>query len=577
MSEKTKVSGGGLLAQALVDAGVDTVFALHGGHLNPFLLAGSRLGVRFVDGRHEGAVGNSADGYARATGGLGVAAVTAGAGFANVLPALVSAHSDRVPLLVITSSPPLREAELNELQGGIDQAGIVRPVTRWAHRVTSTERIPDLVALAVRKALASPQGPVLLDIPVDVMFQEVSTESLPSAGAARHAAGSAPAPSAVEETLRLLAQAQRPVIVAGNGVRFASAGRELAAFADATGIPVFNQMGTSALPPAHPLNALGAWNLAGLEERTGARPDLVLLLGARMGRFLGGRSGSMLPPDAAVVQADVDAAEIGRVRPVDVALIGDVGETLRALSAAAPTSRPDRTRWAAQVTAASRTRSSFADDPVEVDGRMHPYHAVRAVMESLDADTTVIVDGGEAAGWVFEGLPTCPASDVMGFGGYLGILGLTTGLGVGAQVARPDQRVVVFCGDGAAGFHVQEYDTMVRHGLPVLTVVLNNALWAQSARGQGREYGPEGEVISHLADTDYDRVAEAFGAYGERVLTVAEVGPAVRRALDSGRPACLNLSIAYGPEPRTAASMGKAPAKDEIAVPYYESIPKGPY
>jgi acetolactate synthase-1/2/3 large subunit len=296
-----------------------------------------------------------------------------------------------------------------------------------------------------------------------------------------------------------------------------------------------------------------------------------------MGRFLGGRSGSMIPPEATVIQVDVDASEIGRVRPVERPVVADVKQTLLALTEAAPTSWPDWSGWSAQVVAAGRRESSFAAEPEEVDQRMHPYHAVRAVMRELDPGATIITDGGEAAGWVWENLKETQPRDIMGFGGYLGILGLSTGLGVGAQVARPGERVVVFCGDGAAGFHIQEFDTMVRHGLPVIMVVVNNALWAQSARGQGRDYGAEGEIISHLTDTAYERVAEGFGAYGERVEKVSEVGPAIRRALESGLPALINLSVAYGPEPRTAATMGKQPATDQIVVPYYESIPKGPY
>jgi acetolactate synthase-1/2/3 large subunit len=570
------VSGGELAARALAEHGVDVVFAIHGGHLNPFLLACADLGVRLVDGRHEGASGHSADGYARATGGLGVVAVTAGAGYANCLPAIVSAHLDRVPLLVVTSSPPLRESELNELQGGIDQVGIVRPVTRWAHRVTSTDRIPDLVGLAVRKALAGPPGPVLLDIPVDVMFSEVEESRIATAGAP---AAAPPAPSAevVAAIVERLEASRRPVVIAGNGIRYSHGLDALVAFADRSGVPVFGQMGTAGLPADHVSNAGGAWNLGMLETELGERPDLVLLVGARLGRFLGGRTGSMVPDDATLVQIDIDPSEIGRVRAVDLPVVADARETLLAVTAGLRDGGAERAGWAKGVVAVNHRRSSFADEPSEVDGRIHPYHGVRAALRALDPSTTVVVDGGEAAGWVWESLAEARPFDVMGFGGYLGILGLSTGLGIGAQVARPGGRVVVFCGDGAAGFHIQELDTMVRHGLPVVTVVVNNALWAQSVRSQNRDYGPRGEVISHLTDTDYDQVATGFGVYGERVTTLSEVAGAMRRALDCGRPALINLSVAYGPEPRTAAGMGRKPSTDEIAVPYYEAIPKGPY
>ena len=570
------ISGGDLLAGALAEHGVDVVFAIHGGHLNPFLLAASRRGIRFIDGRHEGASGHSADGYARATGSLGVVAVTAGAGFANCLAAIVSAHLDRVPLLVITSSPPLRESELNELQGGVDQVAVVRPITRWAHRVTSTERIPDLTRLAIRKALAGPPGPVLLDIPVDLMFAEVDDSRVPVSGAPE-AKLPMPLAEVIAELVSRLEAAERPVIVAGNGIRYSHAARALLEFAERSGVPVFGQMGAWALPADHPLHAGGAWNLASLGTQIGSRPDLVLLVGARMGRFLGGRTGSMIPHDAAVVQVDIDSSEIGRVRNVDLAVVGDAGATLAAATSAIPTDWPDRSDWAKRVVAANHRGSSFADEDSEIDGRLHPYHAVRAVVRAIDPGATVVVDGGEAAGWVWESLHESHCADVMGFGGYLGILGLSTGLAIGAQVARPNNRVVVFCGDGAAGFHIQEFDTMVRHGLPIVMVVINNAVWAQSVRGQHRDYGAGGEVISHLADTNYDEVAVGFGAYGERVSRLADVEGAVRRAFQSGLPALINLAVAYGPEPKTAAGMGRKPADNEMAIPYYEAVPKGPY
>ncbi len=566
----TRLDGGQLLVRGLRQAGVDTVFALHGAHLDPFFVACVQNGVRLVDGRHEGAVGHSADGFARSTGRLGVAAVTAGAGFSNCVPSLASAYLDRVPLLLITSSPPLLETELNELQGGIDQVAMARPITKWAHRVLTTERIPDLLALAVRKALSGPPGPVLLDVPIDVMFREVEIESLPLPGIPRLGSRPAPSPAAVSETLEQLKAAERPVIIVGNGMRWVEAQDLLREFAERSGIPVFTQVTTcTGLPADHRLNGLTAWNLAALQEVPDGAPDLVMLLGARPGRYLGGRTGSMIPDSATVIQVEIDDAEIGRVRPADVAVAADVRETLAALLDADSHAWPDWTEWSKRAVSARATESRFSNDPTEVEGRMHPFHAVREVLLEVDPGSTLVIEGGETAGWVMESLHLCKPGDVLGLGGYLGILGLATGLAIGAQVARPDNRVVLISGDGAAGFHIQEYDTMVRHELPIITVVVNNALWAQSARNQAQTYGQEGEIISHLRDTDYERVAMAFGAYGERVNRVADVRGAVRRALDSGRPACINLTVAYGPEPRTASSAGHAPTGNEDALPYY--------
>jgi acetolactate synthase-1/2/3 large subunit len=569
------VSGGELLARALKAADVKVVFALHGGHLDPFLLACQEIGIKLIDGRHEGAVGHAAEGYAKASGTLGVAAVTAGAGFANGVASLVSAHTDRTPMLMITSSPPLAEAELNELQGGIDQVAVARPVTRWAPRVTATRRIPDLTALAVRKALGVPPGPVLLEVPVDLMFAEVDETRIVPSGHAIVAPLPGPAEEAVEAAGSILRSARRPVIVAGNGLRYARAEPALRAFADRSGIPVFSQMGTSWLPNEHPLKAFGAWYLAALGQQDATRPDAVLLAGARMGRYLGGRTGSIIPHSARIVQIDIDASEIGRLGPVDQPVVADAAQALRSL-AADPRAWPDWSGWAAAATGAHRARSQFADEPHYLSGRMHPYHAVRTALEQIPHGSTIVVDGGEAAGWVWESLARSRHRDVIGFGGYTGILGASTGMAIGAQVARPGTQVVLFCGDGAAGFHIQEFDTMVRHSLPIVVVVVNNALWGQSVRGQEKRYGKRGVVISRLDDTGYELVARGFGARGERVAKLEDVPGAMNRSFAEGRPACVNLSVAYGPEPRTAAGMSRRPASGEISLPYYETTATAP-
>ena len=176
------VNGGELIARTLAAHGVRHAFGVHGGHLDAMLTSMVDHGITLVDHRHETAAGNAAEGYALATGGLGVVFATAGPGFANVYSAIANAHCDRIPVLVLTSSPPQREAELNVLQGAIDQVACSLPITRWAHRVTTAARLPDLVSLAIRHATGGVPGPVVLDVPIDVMFRPIDpdTASVPS-------------------------------------------------------------------------------------------------------------------------------------------------------------------------------------------------------------------------------------------------------------------------------------------------------------------------------------------------------------------------------------------------------------
>jgi acetolactate synthase-1/2/3 large subunit len=570
------VDGGELVARTLKEFGVEVAFGLHGGHLDSLLIGLRRNGIRLVDTRHEAVAVNAADGYARVSGRLGVGFATAASGYSNAIAGLATAYADRSPMLLLTSSPPLRDAETNALQGSVDQIAMAAPVSKWAHRVTVVEEIPSLVSFAIRKALAGPPGPVVLDLPIDILFRPAEESRIDRGGGTKIAAPPAPSPDAVREAVAVLRKAERPVIVAGGGAGTPASRELLVAFAERSGIPVFNQLtGFGAMPADHPLNGFSAWNLAALQLMSGKGPDVVLLLGARTGMFLGGRSGAIIPLDAKVVQIDVDGAEIGRFRPFEVGITADSGEALRALLADDQGKWPDRRAWAEKAVLVHRRERPYASDPIEVGGRLHPYHAMREVLRALEPGATLIVDGGEMGSWVDEAAHEARPRRILGFGGYLGFLGIGPGLAIGAQLASPRDRVVLLMGDGAFGLHPQELDTMVRHGLPIVTVVVNNVCWGMSIHGQQAVYGEEAGIISKLADSDYHQVARGLGAGGERVSRLDDVGPAIRRALASGRPTCINLSVSGEVvHPVTPSMVGYTDDPDTIVIPYYDNVPR---
>jgi acetolactate synthase-1/2/3 large subunit len=576
MPRPRTVDGGELVARTLKEFGVEVAFGLHGGHLDSLLVGLRRNDIRLVDTRHEAVAVDAADGYARVTGRLGVAFATAASGYSNAIAGLATAYADRSPVLLLTSSPPLRDAEQNALQGSVDQIAMAAPLSKWAHRVTVVEEIPSLVSFAIRKALAGPPGPDVLDPPIDVLFGPAEESRVDRGGGTKIAAPPAPSPDAVREALELLRKAERPVIVAGGGVRGRTASELLVAFAERSGIPVFNQITSfGAIPAGHPLNGFAAGNLAVLQAVHGKRPDVVLLLGARRGMFLGGRSGTVIPPDAKVIQVDIDAAEIGRFCPFDVGITADSAETLRAFLGADGARWPDRRAWAEAAVLVHRRERPFAGQPTEVGGRLHPYHALREALRALESGATLIVDGGEMGSWVDESAHEARPRRIVGFGGYLGFLGIGFGLAIGAQVAEPQSRVVLLMGDGAFGLHLQELDTMARHRLPIVTVVVNNACWGMSIHGQEVVYGPEAGIVSRLADTDYDQVARGLGAAGERVSRLEDVGPAIRRALESEKPTCINLTVSGEvTHPITPAMVGYTEDPNMIVIPYYDNVPR---
>lgn len=572
-----RINGGTALANTMASLGISEVFTLHGGHLDSFLIACGAAGIRLTDTRHEATAGYAAEAYARATGGIGVCVVTAGPGFTNALTAMTNAFLDAAPVLFVAGSAPLREAASNPLQGGFDQVAMAAPVTKWSHRITNVERIPDLVDKAVRLALSGRPGPVYLEIPIDIMFGIVSDAEIVLPGRPTLVSKPAPTPEAVDAILDLLASAKRPAIIAGAGALTGRGPAELAAFAEATGTPViFNGKANGVLPADHPLNAGAVGALVAAAYEANQPVDLVIQIGARGGLLLGGRSGAIVPHAAKLVQIDIDGAEIGRLRAPDIAVTADAGETLAALARAARgRTWSDQAPWVSLLTQCHGAASmAFANAPHHTEtGLIHPYHAARAVAEALSPDTAVSLDGGEAVAW-FQMSGRSAGPGLYMANGYLGTLGVGQGYAMGMARARTGKPVCAIMGDGAIGFHLSEFDAMARHKLPILTCVFNNAAWGMSRHGQELVFGRQNLAVVNLEHSAYHDVARALGCEGAAITRYEDIGPAVRKAQASGLPTCLNImtdpEIAH---PITSEMVGQLDAPDEIPIPYYENIP----
>jgi len=580
-----KVDGGELFIRVLQRAGIDTVFTLHGGHLDAIFQAAHEHGIRLVDTRHEQAAGHAADGWARTTGRPGVAIVTAGPGFTDCITAITNAYLDCVPTLFVAGAAPLREAETLPLQGGIDQVAMVTPVTKWAQRVTQTERIPDITAQALRIATSGRPGPVFLELPIDVLFTPVAEEKAPIPQKIRPDTAPAPAPAAVARAIELLHAAQRPAILIGGGAWFSGAETELQAFARRTGIPVFsNGKAHGMLAGDDPLCGRGFVNLAAAAG-AGAAADVVLVLGARLGLFTGGRGARLIPASATVIQVDVAAEEIGRNRHVDLAVSSDCREALRALDAEAGSRQwPERPAWLQTIQQVREGhRALFAAALASDKPPIHPYRLVSEIARLLPANAIVTADGGETASWMEM------VAEVHGGGhwlshGYLGCLGTGMPFAIAAKVAHPESPVLCIVGDGSVGFNFAEFDTMVRHNLPIVTVVNNDQIWGMSAHGQDLIYGEGRRVATELAPTRYDLAAAGFGCHAEHVVEPADLPGALERAFASGKPACVNvMSDPSVIAPITVAMVGggRSKQRDEsgaesgsIQIPYYEDIEK---
>ena len=565
------MNGGELAAWALHEAEVEVVFALHGGHLDSFFTGCRKFGIAIVDCRHEAAAVNAADGYARITGKVGVAAVTAGPGLFNAVAGISNASADGIGVLVITSSPPLGESETGEMQGRLDQLGVVEPITKWVQRALSAQRVPDLVGLAIRHATGGLPGPVVLDIPIDVAFTPVSPERVPPFGRPIPAKRPVAAPDVIAECVALLDAASRPALIVGDASMSSDIGPGLERLA-AAGLPVFTTtLSKGSLPGSHPNNGGTLGALAGLRAIGVDGPDVVVLVGASFGLLTGGRNFFKIVGNAKIIQVHPDAAEIGRLGPVDIGVLGDVGGALNAIADRLETR--DRSEWTTQAVRMHHYADMmFEGAAMEPDG-IHPYGVAREVAAAIPAGSILVRDGGEAAAWIDWASTHLDLKATLALG-YQGHLGVGQGFAIGAQYAYPDRRVVQVTGDGAIGFHIQEWDTMVRHHLPIVTVVFNNACWGMSIHGQHAVYGSDGDVISRLSPTRYDLVAEGFGAFGQHVTDIDEIGAAMTRAFESGRPSVINVATSASiVHPVTTSLLGDVRAEGVIVIPYYDNIP----
>jgi acetolactate synthase-1/2/3 large subunit len=350
------------------------------------------------------AAGHAAEGYARATRGLGVAMVTAGPGFTNAITSLANAFLDRTPVLYLSGSAALRDAESNTLQAGIDQVAIARPITKWAHQITTPLQIPRLVAQAIRIATSAPTGPVLLDLPMDVLTAQVDdTTALTRANLVLDSPA-APTSAAVDSAMALLLNAKRPIVMIGPGAWQADAAEELRRFVERAGIPVFSDFQAHGLLPSSHASWGGTYHKLSELTASDARPDVVLALGVRFGLFTMGVSDRLVPTGAKLIHVEVDAKEIGRLRDAHVPIVADSREMLKALNASAEGLKwPDFSAWQRTVRDAKAARlARHREQYARTTSPIHPYQAVTAIADALPPDTIVIGDGAESYHWFNE-------------------------------------------------------------------------------------------------------------------------------------------------------------------------------
>jgi thiamine pyrophosphate-dependent acetolactate synthase large subunit-like protein len=523
----SKVSGNDLVAKALQDEGVDTVFYLTGG---PMVDVASRCIERFrsVDVRHEQAASMAAHAYSRVSGKPGVCFAASGPGVTNLITGVGNAFLDAVPVVALGGASAVSQAGMGAFQE-MEQVGMFKPITKYAERVIDVRRIPEIINKAFRVATGGQPGPVYVDLPGDVLYNRVEESEVMFPNRPHSIPRVAADPALIKQAITMLKQAQRPIILTGTGVFWSGAMDELKEFVDLTQIPFYTTpQGRGVIPEDHPLSFLGARNQAWKEA------DAVLIIGTRLNFIVG----FGLPPrwDAAVkiAQVDISDEEIGRNRPVDLGIVGDAKTVLHQLidEAGDAFHKRGESPWVEKLRGYDRKSQEKSEALLNSDAMpIHPLRLCKEVRDFMDRDAIIVVDGHEILNFARQSIQFfAPGHSVNA--GPNGCMGVAVPFGLGAKVAKPDKQVIVLSGDGSFGMNGMEIDTMVRHNIPALIVVSNNGGWAgKGTMDAGRDLG----------FSRYDKMAEVFGAYGELVERPKDIRPAMERAVKSGKPAVVNV------------------------------------
>ena len=527
------ITGSEVLAQALRSQGVDTLFYLMGGPMLETEAACINLGIRAIDARHEQAASLAAHAWTRVTRRPGVCMACSGPGTTNLVTGVANAFTDCAPLIAIGGSSPRVYLGMEAFQE-IDQVAIMKPITKRAERIYDARRIPDVVATAFREATAGRPGPVYLDLPGDVLGEKIEEESVVYPAPWRPAPRTLGDPAAVREAIAVLARAERPVVLAGSGVWWSDGARALQEFVEATGIPFYTTpISRGLIPEDHALAFLNA------RSKAFAEADAVLAVGTRFNWVVQFGRPPRFSADMKVIHVDVNPAQLGHNRAVDVPIAGDaraVLEQLRA-EAAGPIKPSQYAGWTGKLRTLDAEKSAEMDKAISADATpIHPLRLCKEIRDFLRRDSFLVVDGQEILNYGRQAIPTFVPGHRLN-SGALGTMGVGLPFGVGVKVAYPDAQVLVLHGDGSYGINAMEIDTAVRHKIPVVVVISNNGGWTANAPWT-RPLPKPGRNLGH---TRYDRVAQELGAHGEFVEKPHEIRPALERAFASGKPAVVNV------------------------------------
>jgi acetolactate synthase I/II/III large subunit len=560
----TKQTGGDLIAQMLKAEGVDTVFGIIDGTYVQLTAAFKKHGITLITPRHESSAAHMAGAYARVSGKLGVCIASNGPGVANVLPGIVTENGEGNRVLVITSWR--RRGIINPDRGGafqyFNQVAAIKPIAKWSGAAEGFTRIPEMMHRAFRISYEGRPGVVHVTVPEDVINTPSDEKIAPLTRPEQYRMTLPvhPASAQIKAAADLLVGAKMPMIQAGSGVLHAGASAELAELAELLQAPVTTSWGGRSSIDERRAVSVPLMHTE-MVDKIRNESDVVLALGTRFGEtdWWGKAPYWAKPENQALIQVDCDAQIIGLNKPVTLGIQGDAKAFLADLIAELKSRKINRAGSAheARVQAYHKAKTENGEAAMmfmsAVEVPMHTFQLPVICQEVFDDDAIIVIDGGNTAVWgtSFHQIRT-PGAHLMTY--KLGMLGAGVGQALGAKAAFPDRQVYCLIGDGAMGFHMQEIETAIRNKLPVIFLVAVDKQWGMVKFSQGMALNPQGMMEKRILpspetiNTDFDEIAfdklaEAMGAYGERVGKKEDLKGALERALKSGKCAVLHVDV----------------------------------
>ena len=534
----SKISGGHLVAKYIREIeDVKLVFTLSGGHIENILDGFTEYNIRTIDVRHEQAAAMMAHAWSIYTNQPGVCLVTAGPGFTNALTGIANAYLDNAPLVVLCGRHPLRDDLTGALQE-MNQIDMVKPITKWCATCYDTKRIPEYLSIAFRQATLGRPGPVFLELPPDILFVEVDQDSVPVPKRRRHESSTHPEESELQAAAELINQAKKPIFLGGSGVGMSCCDLSLSSFIEKTGIPfALLNNGRGALPDNHPL-CINDGGFTGI--MTGLpQADVVVAVGVRFNWVLqSGPNFSQMQKLSGSILIRTKSTGTGMPMWGLWVIVNYVLNQLIPM-----VEKREHTEWDRKTPKGlcrfydNRTGAALtASDPI------HPNRLVAQIMEVFGEDAFYVADGGDTSYYGLAGfLSSHKAGVQIPAGALLGCLGTGIPFAMAAKLANPDKPVIVLNGDGSFGFNSMEFDTAVRHNIPIICIVNNDCAWGMIKHSQEMSIGKERCTCAELGMRHYEKMVEGLGGYGELVTRDEEIIPAIKRAMESGKPACINV------------------------------------